>query len=247
MLIFFAINVSKFELNRGFESIIKTDNMKNLFFIDFETTGLNPYHDEPIEIGIQKYGAPADAFYNTLIIPTENGVHYKYVPPRIVEITGITDKQITQSGISHDDAIFNTFKYIEENSEDGPIYIIAHNGLSFDFIFFRKMIHLYSNRDGGAAAGTRSKSIKETTTQRIKYLDTVLLARYLLPNERVNQPSLCKKYNIKNTDEHRSMGDVLSLMKIYKIICEQLSYTKGHPNKNHYLENTNKVIEELFI
>ena len=225
--------------------------MKNLFFIDFETTGLNPYHDEPIEIGIQKYGA--DSYYNTLIIPSENGIHYKYVPPRIVEITGITDEHITQSGISPDDAIFNTFKYIEENSEDGPIYIIAHNGLSFDFIFFRKMIHLYANRGGGAERApqgrvrTRSKSIKETITQRINYLDTVLLARYLLPNERVNQPSLCKKYNIKNTGEHRSMGDVQSLMKLYIIICEQLSYTNGISNKNHYLENTRVLMDELFI
>ena len=29
--------------------------MNNTFLIDFETTGLNPYHDEIIEFAIKKY------------------------------------------------------------------------------------------------------------------------------------------------------------------------------------------------
>ena len=72
--------------------------MKNLFFIDFETTGLNPYHNETIEVGIQKFGM--DEYYNTLIIPkNENGIYYKYVPPKVTEITGITDQDIIKKGI----------------------------------------------------------------------------------------------------------------------------------------------------
>jgi DNA polymerase III epsilon subunit-like protein len=94
---------------------------------------------------------------------------------------------------------------------------------------------------------TRNTSIKDSILKRFMYIDTLLLARYLIPNDRVNQPSLCKRYNIKNTDEHRSMGDVKSLIEIYITICEQLSYTKKHSNKNYYLENTEKVLEELFI
>ena len=52
--------------------------------------------------------------------------------------------------------------------------------------------------------------------------------------------------NIKNTNEHRSMGDVKSLMELYITICEQLSRINGKSD-NHYLENTDKVLEELFI
>lgn len=216
--------------------------MKNLFFIDFETTGLNPYHDEPIEIGIGKMGM--EECYNTLITPKkENGIYYKFVPPKIKEITGITDKDIIKNGISQEDAIFNTYKYIEDNSEEGPIYIIAHNGLSFDFIFFRKMINLYNN----GIVKTRNKTINESLVKRFKYIDTVLLARYLLPNDRVNQPLLCKRFNIKNNNEHRSMGDVNSLISIYVIICEQLSRIRGKKSDNYYLENTKDILEELFI
>ena len=215
--------------------------MKNLFFIDFETTGLNPYHNETIEVGIQKFGM--DEYYNTLIIPkNENGIYYKYVPPKVAEITGITDKDIIKEGISQEDAIFNTYKYIEDNSEEGPIYIIAHNGLCFDFVFFRKMINLYDN----GSVKTRNKTIKKSILKRFKYIDTMLLARYLIPNDRVNQPTLCNRYNIKNTNEHRSMGDVKSLMELYITICEQLSRINGKSD-NHYLENTDKVLEELFI
>lgn len=216
--------------------------MKNLFFIDFETTGLNPYHDEAVEVGIQKYGI--EKHYNTLIVPKkENGIYYKYVPPKTTEITGITDNDIIESGISQEDAIFNTYKYIEENSEKGPIYIIAHNGLCFDFIFFRKMINQYNNTNG---VKTRNTGIKQDLIKRFKYIDTMLLARFLIPNDRVSQPILCNRFRVTNTDEHRSMGDVKSLMDLYVIICEQLSYTHGHSDKNYYIENTSKLVKELF-
>lgn len=217
--------------------------MKNLFFIDFETTGLNPYHNEAIEVGIQKYGI--DNSYSTLIIPKiVNGVYYKYVPPKITEITKITDKDIDEGGISQEEAIFNTYKYIQDNSEDGPIYIIAHNGLSFDFIFFRKMIDNY-NKDGNVK--TRNKTIKQSILNRFKFIDTMLLARYLIPNDRVNQPGLCNRFNITNTNEHRSMGDVKSLIELYVIICEQLSLILKKSDKDYYLKNTSILLEELFI
>ena len=42
-------------------------------------------------------------------------------------------------GINPMTASHATIKYIIEKSDEGPIYILAHNGLQFDFIFFRKM------------------------------------------------------------------------------------------------------------
>ena len=39
--------------------------MKNHYFLDFETTGLNQYHDEVIEIGIKKFGGYE---YTTLVV-----------------------------------------------------------------------------------------------------------------------------------------------------------------------------------
>ena len=36
----------------------------------------------------------------------------------------------------------------------------------------------------------------------------MLVARYLIPNDRVNQPALCNRFNVKNVSVHRAMGDV---------------------------------------
>ena len=73
-------------------------------------------------------------------MPKETGIHYKYIPQKITEITGITDKDIIEKSVSQEEATLNMYKYIEEHSEEGPIYLIAHNGLTFDFIFFNQFL-----------------------------------------------------------------------------------------------------------
>ena len=216
--------------------------MKNLFFIDYETNGLNPYHNDIIEVGIKKFGV--DDYYSSLVKPNiVNGIHFKYVPEKITKITGITDLDIESNGINPMIASYSTIKYIIEKSDEGPIYILAHNGLQFDFIFFRKMIKLYSESE---EIMTRSKSV-DTLIERFVYIDTVMVGRLLLPNESVSQFNLCKKFNIKNKKEHRSMGDVDALIEIYIILCEQLSMIHKCNNKNYYLNNTDKLLEKLMI
>ena len=64
----------------------------NIFFIDYETTGLNPYHNEPIEIAIKQIDN--DKYYQSLITPSFNGINYGYIPQKITELTGIKDKDI---------------------------------------------------------------------------------------------------------------------------------------------------------
>ena len=52
----------------------------NVFFIDFETTGLNPYHDEIIEFAIKQ--KDTDDFVSNVVRPNKT----KVIPPRITEI-----------------------------------------------------------------------------------------------------------------------------------------------------------------
>ena len=49
----------------------------NIFFLDYETTGLSPYFDDVTEVAIKKLGE--NRHYQSLVIPRINGVHYKYV------------------------------------------------------------------------------------------------------------------------------------------------------------------------
>ena len=208
----------------------------NIFFIDFETTGLNPYHNDPIEIAIKKYGS--EEYYESFIKPSFNGIHYQYVPEKITNITGITDNDIINHSKTPHDVIYNIIQFIKKHSCNGPIYILAHNGNMFDFIIFRKMIYEYNNQDKTI---TRNLALNKGILKRLKYIDTVLVSRLLLKDETVRQSNLCKKYNIQNTSEHRSLGDIVALEKIYTILCEQLSYIHSY-EKNHYLENPSQLI-----
>ena len=55
----------------------------NTFILDFETTGLNPYHNEIIEIAIKKFNS--DKIYSDLVKPKlENG---RYISDKIIQIT----------------------------------------------------------------------------------------------------------------------------------------------------------------
>ena len=96
----------------------------NIFFIDYETTGLNPYYNEPIEIAVKKLDS--ENYFQSLITPELNGINYQYVPQKIQEITGITDKDIIKYGKNIDDVSLSLLEYMKNNSGEGPIYILAH-------------------------------------------------------------------------------------------------------------------------
>ena len=94
---------------------------------------------------------------------------------------------------------------------------------------------------------TRSSSISLDIINRFRYHDSMLVARYLIPNDRVNQQALCNRFNVKNESAHRAMGDVDSLAKIYEIMCEQLSYINKKGDKTYYINNTDVLMNELMI
>ena len=208
----------------------------NIFVLDFETTGLNPYLNEPIEIAIKKLNKRQN--FQSLIIPSENNIHYKYIPPEIVELTNITDSMIDIDGVDKYTVIFNVCKFLETNTnEDSPIYILSHNGNSFDFLIFRKLIYDYNkNHD--------YDKIESTFIDRIKYIDTILVAKLFIKNEKLNQPRLCQKYNIHNNNEHRAYGDILALEQLYEKLCEQYSHKNGF-SYNHYIDNPEDILENI--
>ena len=77
--------------------------------------------------------------------------------------------------------------------------------------------------------------------KRIEYIDSLLLSKLILKDGIRKQSILCKKYNIQNDSEHRSLGDILSLEKLYSILCEQLSYI-NKKEKTYYLNNPSEIV-----
>ena len=210
----------------------------NIFYLDFETTGLNPYLSDIIEIAIKK--KDEESFYQTLVKPKKmpRGSLYRYIPPDIVSLTGITDKMVQKDGVEVSIAVYNMYRFIENKSEEGePIYIVSHNGNSFDFIFFRRLISKYQKED--------NTDINHQLIQSIRYIDTLLLAKiFSSKNERLSQPKLCEKYKIINEKEHRALGDIKALEQLYNILCKKYAEYK-EKEENYYLEHPNEI--ELFI
>tara|TARA_Y100001958_G_C21229189_1_gene554746 strand:- start:462 stop:1106 length:645 start_codon:yes stop_codon:yes gene_type:complete len=209
--------------------------MDNTFILDFETTGLNPYHDEIIEIAIKPYGI--DDIYTKLTKPLKTNQLNK----KVVEITKITDDMLSNNGINiytaFDEMINFIIKYTKNKEQ--PIYILAHNGTMFDFILLQNLFVNYHKKN--------SKLSNDIINifYRFVYVDTLLLSRYLMPKRfAYSQKALSKTFNIKQTAEHRAYGDVIVLEQIFnsliKSYCEWNSY-----NITDYL-NIQKIYNMLY-
>jgi len=200
--------------------------LNNQFVLDFETTGLNPYLNDVIEIAVKKIGE--NDYYQTLVKPEElpPGL-VKYVPPFITKLTGINDKMIIENSINPDNAITKTVEYINERSTRGPIYIISHNGTTFDFLILKRLMKKYK--------------ISERFIKRLKYIDTLLFSKLFIKEGRFRQQDLCKRYNIVNDSEHRAMGDILALEKLYLSLYNEYSSIIGRDI------TIDEIIEEIYI
>ena len=113
------------------------ENYKSLIFFDTETTGLNFENDRIIELGAIKVernesGQPeiTDTL-NHLISMPEN----RFLPPKIVQITGITDEALAADGVDENIVADEFCAMINP----GPTLLIAHNA-HFDACFLRKLL-----------------------------------------------------------------------------------------------------------
>ncbi len=206
--------------------------MENTFILDFETTGLNPYHDEIIEIAIKPYGI--NDIYSKLTKPLKT----TKLNEKVVQITKITDDMLSNDGINiyiaFDEMINFIIKYIKKEE---PIYLLAHNGTMFDFILLQNLFKNYHKQK-------KLSSDIINILNKFVYVDTLLLSRYLMPKRYTySQNALAKTFNIKQTAAHRAYGDVIVLEQIFnsliKSYCEWNSYDF---KENLNIKNINNML-----
>ena len=177
-----------------------------IVILDFETSGLNPFHDDIIEIGAKVYDNSEN--YSTLVIPKS----LNPISEKIRSITNITNKMLKHQGKRWDIACKEFMEWLQNIFKENTVNIlVSHNGETFDFLYFRMML----------------KQMKEefnlSFDRKIIYVDTMLLTRRLIPNRfTYSQQSFCKSYGITNHSEHRAMGDVIALEEIFKRCVESL-------------------------
>jgi DNA polymerase-3 subunit alpha (Gram-positive type) len=190
--------------------------------LDFETSGLNPYHSDVIEIGakIMETGET----YSSLIRPKSE----RPISDKISQITGITNREIRRFCRSKGwtlncwyDGYAEFYFWLLENTGD-EVTIVSHNGTTFDFLILKQIIKLL--REGGC-------DTSPWDNKQIYYIDTLLLARRLLINqEYFRQTTLCKRFGIEVIVAHRALADVEALEKLYqKLVYLMKGYT--HPEE----------------
>jgi DNA polymerase III alpha subunit (gram-positive type) len=180
--------------------------MERIVFYDFETTGLNPFHDDIIEYSFIYYDSKKN------ITTLNNLINVKSrLSSKITDITGITNDMLVDKPTIQEekDTIFN---FIKNLSQGEKIYMIAHNNDHFDKFFFKRIFH--------------NDTEKQTFIKNnVYFIDSVLLAKMVLPSMRsVSLKTLCKIFKITE-GTHRAYSDTLALLSVYNELIKQLGQT----------------------
>jgi ATP-dependent DNA helicase DinG len=160
-----------------------------LVAIDTETTGLNASDDHMIEIGAAKFlDGEMIATYTVLIDP---GIS---IPPRVTEITHITDKMV-QGAPKVADVLPDLVRFV------GDAPLVGHN-IDFDLRFIRKQKVLQENQA----------------------IDTYEMAAVLVPSaSRYNLNALMQHFNIAVEGEyHRALTDAIADGRLYYALWQKM-------------------------
>lgn len=121
-------------------------NHQRILLFDFETTGLNGFTDQIIEIGAIVLEKNQGIYqitheFETLVMAN------RPLPAKITEITHITDEMLLREGITQEDA----FQRLFELYQDEKTLLIAYN-IQFDLLFLQTLFRkfhspLYSIRN----------------------------------------------------------------------------------------------------
>lgn len=163
--------------------------VRNYMAIDIETTGLDPYYDEIIEVAAARVidGSVIDTF-QSLIKPQNE------IDSFITDLTGITNEMLA-SAPSMSEVLPLFYEFI------GSSVLVGHN-VNFDVNF------LYDN----------FSSLKSHVLSN-DYIDTMRFWRLLerdLPHHRLKDAVVY--YNLGSTVEHRALSDAILAHRLYEVL-----------------------------
>jgi DNA polymerase-3 subunit epsilon/ATP-dependent DNA helicase DinG len=148
--------------------------MRTLVSLDIETTGLDPDRDVILEIGVVRFrGDEVLDEWSSLINPRRD------IPPKIVELTGITPEMVARDGIPLWDGLREAQRVV------GNAPIVGHN-IAFDLNFLRRQRQFVANPS----------------------IDTFELAGILVPHAgRYSLGALASELGITLPATHRALDD----------------------------------------
>lgn len=199
-----------------------------VIFFDFETTGLNPYHEKIIEYCFMVDDEDSNTYITDIVNPNQK------IDKKITDITGIhPDMFEGKTSIEHH--IHTIYDFINGTTSNSIFnvkrkYMVAHNAIGFDSIFLNKELNVLKQRNNNIV------------TNNIVYLDTLLLAKKLFPNMNSYSLASLAKYFDVNTGNHRAHSDVECLKNVYNHLLTELSKKTRLPT-SYYKECPQEVVD----
>ena len=207
--------------------------LNEIIYYDFETTGLNPYHNKIIEYAFLEHDSN---YYITELVNPECKFEKK-----ITDITGIHPDDL-EDETPIEAHITNIINFI--TPEDRPIgfqtYLIAHNNDGFDKIFLNETINRINQNPSSKFPLPRLKID-------CQHIDTLLLAKKLLPELNSHSlKNLAIHFKIK-AGTHRALDDTKCLREVYIKLLEVLSTKdRTYGNSMTLIENPDIVYDYLY-
>ena len=185
----------------------KPNNLSKVFqkytavvIFDTETTGLNIDLDQVIELAAIRVEQNADG-HPVITDRLDQFIRLpygKFVPEKIVNLTGITDKMLEEEGVPYYVATANFVNML--NSQKGPVLLVAH-GAQFDLSFLRKQFTFSSH------------SMEQL--EAVDYLDTLTVFKDRRPYpHKLEDAIVAYKLQDKVQNSHRAIDDVKALLEV---------------------------------
>lgn len=158
--------------------------------LDLETSGLDPLRDEMIEIAAVVWDCDRQLplkIYNEMIQVD------RPLPEEITQLTGISDQDLANWGVSSLEALLNLESLTRKCS-----FIVAHNGREFDQLFIQKYLQMHPDLQ-----------------IQIPWIDTLTDIPYPEDMKTRKLSYLAAEHGFLNPFPHRSLFDVLTMMKVF--------------------------------
>ena len=215
------------------DNIIKynSNHMSNeIIYFDFETTGLNPYHDKIIEYSFMIDDDNDNTNISELVNPETK------MEKKITDITGIhPDMLENKKNIKyHIEQIYNFISgtYNPSCLYTDKKYLVAHNATTFDKIFLMRELNAFKNTCGD------NKNIPYL--KNIHFIDSLLLSRKVIPGlYSYSLKSLSKHFSV-SPGTHRALDDVIALKNIFEKLLSLMSHKTN--TTVHYLKENPQII-----
>lgn len=185
------------------------ERYQKILLFDFETTGLYPNSDRIIEIGAILL--KRDDIVMQYRLDKELSVLIRQdrpLPPKITEITNITDEMLLRDGISEEEA----FSQLEA-MYDKDTLLVAYN-IAFDYAFLKALFR-------------RQKDDLFEIENDLLDVMAMFKDRHPYPHK-LDQAVLTYEVNVKNT--HRAIDDIKATLQVLLKMIKERDTTDAYIN-----------------